>query len=62
MEPIGVVVRGDAPSGGEWRLVHRCTGCAELRVNRIAADDAELALLGLALRPLRHPPFPIEWS
>jgi RNHCP domain len=56
MEPIAVTVRGD----GEWVLVHRCGGCDELHLNRTAADDNPLILLRLAVRPLAHPPFPIE--
>jgi hypothetical protein len=56
MEPMAVCVRG----GGEWVLVHRCTGCDELRLNRTAGDDNPLVLLRLAVRPLAQPPFPIE--
>jgi hypothetical protein len=56
MEPIAIEVRRD----GEWAIVHRCTGCAALKVNRIAGDDQELALLALALRPLARPAFPID--
>jgi hypothetical protein len=56
MEPIAVSVRGD----GEWVLVHRCTGCGELHLNRTAGDDSPLLLLRLAVRPLGQPPFPLE--
>jgi hypothetical protein len=56
MEPIGIDVRRD----GEWAIIHRCTGCGTLRTNRVAGDDAELALLGLALRPLANPLFPLD--
>jgi hypothetical protein len=56
MEPIAVCVRGD----GEWVLVHRCTGCDELHLNRTAGDDNPLLLVRLALRPLAQPPFPLE--
>ncbi|MEM9065582.1 MAG: RNHCP domain-containing protein [Planctomycetota bacterium] len=55
MEPIAVAVR----SAGEWCVVHRCTGCGKIRINRIAGDDDERALLGLALRPLASPAFPL---
>lgn len=55
MEPIAIAVRQD----GEWAIVHRCRGCDTLRTNRIAGDDHELALLGLALRPLASPAFPL---
>jgi hypothetical protein len=56
MAPIGVEVRGD----GEWAVIHRCAGCRTIRTNRIAGDDSELALLQLVLRPLAHPPFPLD--
>jgi hypothetical protein len=55
MEPIAVSVRN-----GEWILIHRCTGCGTLKANRIAGDDNELALLSLAVRPVAHPPFPLD--
>jgi hypothetical protein len=57
MEPIGICVR----AGGEWALVHRCGGCATLRINRIAGDDNPLLLMRLAVKPLAQPPFPLEW-
>jgi hypothetical protein len=57
MEPIGVSVRDD----GEWALVHRCTSCATVHVNRIAGDDNPLMLMRLAVKPLAQPPFPLEW-
>jgi RNHCP domain len=56
MEPIGIEVR---PSG-EWAIIHRCTGCATLRTNRVAGDDREVALLALALRPLSNPAFHLD--
>ena len=56
MEPIAVCVRGS----GEWVLVHRCSGCGELRLNRSAGDDNPLVLVSLAVRPLAQPPFPLE--
>lgn len=62
MEPVAIEVRGGgtAGGGGEWAIIHRCTGCHALKVNRIAGDDHELALLALALRPLANPAFPID--
>jgi hypothetical protein len=57
MEPIAICVRGD----GEWVLVHRCTGCDEVHLNRIAGDDSPLLLVRLAVKPLAQPPFPLEW-
>jgi hypothetical protein len=56
MEPIAVSVRAD----GEWALVHRCTGCAAVSVNRIAGDDNPFALMRLAVQPLAQPPFPLD--
>jgi RNHCP domain len=56
MEPIAITVRGD----GEWVLVHRCTGCDVLHLNRTAGDDNPLLLLRVAVRPLAQPPFPLE--
>ncbi|MEX2217208.1 MAG: RNHCP domain-containing protein [Phycisphaerales bacterium] len=56
MEPIAIEVRRD----GEWAVIHRCTGCGRLAVNRIAGDDHELALLALALRPIANPAFPLD--
>jgi RNHCP domain len=57
MEPLAICVRDD----GEWALVHRCRGCAVMRLNRIAGDDNPLVLMRLAVRPLAQPPFPLEW-
>jgi hypothetical protein len=56
MEPIAVCVRGD----GEWVLVHRCTGCDTVHLNRTAGDDNPLPLVRLAVKPLAQPPFPLE--
>ena len=56
MEPIAIAVRGT----GEWVLVHRCTECGALRLNRTAGDDNPLMLLRLAVRPIAQPPFPLE--
>ncbi|NSC25330.1 RNHCP domain-containing protein [Streptomyces albus subsp. chlorinus] len=49
MEALSMSVRPD----GEWMLVHQCLACGALSVNRIAGDDNALALVRLALRPLR---------
>lgn len=56
MQPIAVWVR----HGGEWALIHRCRECGALSSNRIAADDNEILLLSLAVRPLSSPPFPLD--
>ncbi len=54
MEPIAVTVRGER----RWVLVHRCTRCGRLRLNRTAADDNVLLLMQLAALPLAMPPVP----
>ena len=56
MEPLCIAVRGD----GEWLIVHRCTGCGELHLNRTAGDDNPLLLVRLAVRPIAQPPFPLD--
>ena len=52
MEPIAVTVRGER----RWMLIHRCTRCGRLRLNRTAADDNVLLLMQLAAMPLAMPP------
>jgi hypothetical protein len=54
MEPIAVTVRGEH----RWVLIHRCTRCGRLRLNRTAGDDNILLLLRLAALPLATPPVP----
>jgi DNA-directed RNA polymerase subunit RPC12/RpoP len=54
MEPISVTVRGER----RWMLIHRCTRCGRLRMNRTAADDNMLLLMQLAALPLATPPLP----
>ena len=56
MEPIAI----EAKDSGEWAIVHRCKGCGEIKSNRIAGDDSERVLLGLALRPISRPAFPLD--
>jgi hypothetical protein len=56
MEPIAVYAR----QKGEWSIIHKCTACGTLRMNRIAGDDSEVLLLSLALRPIALPAFPLE--
>ncbi len=56
MEPIAVWVR----RGEEWAIIHRCKRCGELSSNRVLADDNPMKLMGIALRPLTNPPFPVE--
>ena len=54
MEPIAVTIRGER----RWMLIHRCTRCGRLRMNRTAADDNVLLLMQLAALPLATPPLP----
>jgi RNHCP domain len=54
MEPIAVTVRGEH----RWMLIHRCTHCGRLRMNRTAGDDNVLLLMQLAALPLATPPVP----
>ncbi|MFJ4761863.1 RNHCP domain-containing protein [Streptomyces diastaticus] len=56
MAPLAVAVHGP----GEWRLVHRCTTCATLTSSPVRADDHQVALMALAVRPLAQPPFPLD--
>jgi len=58
MEPIAVTVRGK----GRWVLIHRCTHCGRLRLNKIAGDDNLLLLMQIAALPLTMPPFPFGGS
>jgi hypothetical protein len=57
MAPLGIGVGDD----GEWAIVHRCTACATVSLNRIAGDDNPWSLVRLARRPLERPPFPLAW-
>lgn len=54
MEPIAVTVRGE----GRWVLIHRCTNCGRLRLNKTAGDDNALLLMRLAALPLSMPFIP----
>ena len=56
MEPLAITARAD----GEWVIIHRCQMCGLLRLNRIAGDDRERALIALVLRPLARPAFPLD--
>ncbi|MFE3059427.1 RNHCP domain-containing protein [Nocardia sp. NPDC059239] len=56
MAPIAVAV----PRSGDWILIHRCVRCDELTSNPIFADDNQLILMRIAVRPLAQPPFPLE--
>lgn len=48
MKPVGLTRKASAGSNsGELMIVHRCTGCGKLSLNRIAADDLPSVLLEL---------------
>jgi ribosome biogenesis GTPase len=46
MEPIALWVS----DGGEWRVIHRCSGCGVLKPNRLAGDDSETVIAELVGR------------
>ena len=52
MEPIAVTVRGE----GRWVLIHRCTNCGRLRLNKTAGDD-NVMMIGIPL-----PEATIRWA
>ncbi|MCW5253573.1 RNHCP domain-containing protein [Streptomyces sp. SHP 1-2] len=56
MSPISVAV----PRTGDWIVVHRCARCAGLTSSPVQPDDNRLVLMHVAVRPLAHPPFPLE--
>jgi len=56
MDPIGVWVK----KSGEWAIIHRCRDCGKITSNRIAADDNQLLLMSIAVKPLADPPFPLR--
>lgn len=52
MQPLGLTTKRSRNKyarerDGELMLVHRCTGCNQLVINRIAADDSTEAILEL---------------
>jgi DNA-directed RNA polymerase subunit RPC12/RpoP len=55
MRPLGLTVKhtgkkyGNAAQG-ELMIIHRCSGCGKISINRIAADDSTGALLALYKR------------
>lgn len=52
MEPVAIWV----VDSGEWRLIHRCTGCGVLKPNRTAGDDSDSAIDALIRRLERSRP------
>lgn len=52
MEPIGLTTKRTKNKyargrDGELMLIHRCTGCEKIVINRIAADDSAAAILDI---------------
>jgi predicted RNA-binding Zn-ribbon protein involved in translation (DUF1610 family) len=52
MRPIGLTVKKNhkkyvTNAHGELMLIHHCTGCGKLSINRIASDDSTGALIAL---------------
>jgi hypothetical protein len=51
MKPIGLTFKHEGVDKygrsrqGELMLIHECTGCGKISINRIAADDSEEAIL-----------------
>lgn len=56
MSPIAIAVLRT----GDWMVIHRCVRCDELTSNPVCADDNQLILMRMAVRPLAQPPFPLE--
>ncbi|MFE0645981.1 RNHCP domain-containing protein [Streptomyces sp. NPDC058877] len=56
MSPIAIAVLRT----GDWMVIHRCVRCDELTSNQVHADDNQLILMRMAVRPLAQPPFPLE--
>ena len=56
MKPVGLTQKRTAKKyggAGELMLVHRCTGCARVSLNRLAADDDPQAVLAVFEGSLR---------
>lgn len=48
MKPVGLTFRIEGNgSKGEIMLIHDCTGCGKISINRIAGDDAEDQILAV---------------
>lgn len=50
MEPVGLTTKRSKNKyarerDGELMLIHRCTGCAKIVINRIGGDDSSTAIL-----------------
>lgn len=55
MQPVGLTFKKTpkkyGSDSGELMLIHRCTDCGAISINRLAADDDPEHLLGLITRP-----------
>lgn len=48
MEPIGLTLKHEGYGKmGEIMLIHLCSGCTKISINRVARDDPEHMLLGI---------------
>lgn len=57
MQPLGLTLkqtpkRYNRETAGELMLIHRCTGCGKLSINRIAADDDSAVIYQIFNRSL----------
>ena len=57
MDPVAIWIR----KNGEWAIIHRCRICGAFSSNRVAADDNPMKLMSIAMKPIRLPPFPLEY-
>ena len=52
MQPVGLTLKitpkkDSSATAGELMLIHQCTGCGKLSINRIAADDDSQTILAV---------------
>lgn len=47
MKPIALTFKNEGAKQGEIMLVHKCTGCSKISINRIAADDIEAVIFAV---------------
>ncbi len=61
MEPVGLTFKEEGvdkygkPIQGELMVVHQCSACQKISINRIAADDEPKAILELFEKSLKIP-------
>jgi hypothetical protein len=56
MKPIALTFKNEGIKQGEIMLVHKCTGCSKISINRIAADDIEAVVLDVYNKSLKIEP------